>query len=182
MFLLGCRITVALQSEIGNPRHGMFGGFREVLRYCLHNLYSCRSRRTSKKLTLLHDVLETSDASLKPTGFADSALGLALKKGRLTPSSQQPLEDTIQSTVRKYLSDPIADLETTANLIGWWKIRFHDYPGLSQLALIYATLPATSISSEQVKLGSQLVSNRECNLVSKAIEASVCLNVWNTLE
>lgn len=60
--------------------------------------------------------------------------------------------------IEQYTAEPNADLNL--NPLDWWKVNQEKFPRLSQLAVKYLGIPATSVPSERVFSTASLVVNR----------------------
>jgi hypothetical protein len=75
-----------------------------------------------------------------------------------------------------YLSQPV---ENVADPLKWWLTHSHTFPTLSQMALDYLSIPATSTAVERVfSQGRHLLSHTRNRMKGKTLCAHLCLGSW----
>jgi hypothetical protein len=80
--------------------------------------------------------------------------------------------DDVMKQFENYLAEP--QLRFTLDPKEWWKIRFSKYPVISNLAIKYLTIPATSVSLERCfSMAGNNVTRKRASLSPKNVNMLV---------
>ena len=113
-----------------------------------------------------------NDSEEEPPVTKKSKFAIILK----SKSSDEPtvimLKDKVERELQCYIGTPCIDVEK--DLLQWWASECCDYPCLSQLAMKYLAVCATSSPSERVfsasgKIVTPLRSNLKPDMVDKLV-------------
>ena len=89
---------------------------------------------------------------------------------------------TIQEEVRRYLDEPLSDVDCgpdTDGILKWWKERATTFPILSRIAKDILSVPATSVPAENTfSRSGRVVSPSRCRLAPETIEALMVWGDW----
>ena len=110
----------------------------------------------------------------------ESFLASNKKSAAALSGSGRPM--TIADEVRRYLSEPICELESgpgSDGILKWWKFKCVEFPILSRIAKDILSVPATSVPSENIfSRSGRVVSPSRCSLAPETIEALMVWGDW----
>lgn len=99
-----------------------------------------------------------------------------LKRRRTNDQSSQNTTIQINNELERYLA---LDCNENIPYLLWWKAHSMEFPLLSQMAMDYLAIQATSVASEQTfSVASNTLTKVRNRLHSTTARASLCLKSW----